>query len=181
MSNAKQAMVRWPLLAEKKTEMRVQWHTTFEREGGREIKKHHMSELSPGRYQRSGSWNWSDLQNAMIYPSGASATLRPMTSRSPMNKNIVGPQEMTNLMNSHNLQCQLFALSSVPASGSRHQLFWRKQYFSGETDVNMGWWWTNGGSLGPKISHVVPNYAQAVIRDRRYNISKLCLFFVCFT
>ena len=49
--------------------------------------------------------------------------MRPMTSRSPMNKNIVGPQEMTNLMNSHNLQCQLFALSSVPASGSRHQLF----------------------------------------------------------
>jgi len=130
--------------------------------------------------------------------------MRPMTSRSPMNKNIVGPQEMTNLMNSHNLQCQLFALSSVPASGSRHQLFWWKQYFSGETDVNMGWWWTNGGSLGPKISHVVPNYAQALweftvnwkdneedrnrrnhpfmcisIRGLFYKLNKSCIHFPC--
>jgi len=110
----------------------------------------------------------------------------------------------SSLMNSHNLQCQLFALSSVPASGSRHQLFWRKQYFSGETDVNMGWWWTNGGSLGPKISHVVPNYAQALweftvnwkdneedrnrrnhpfmcisIRGLFYKLNKSCIHFPC--
>jgi hypothetical protein len=76
-----------------------------------------------------------------------------------MNKNMVGPQEMANLMNSHNLQCQLFALSTVLLVVLDTSSFVRTQYFSGETDVNKGPRWTNGGSSGPKICHVVPNYA----------------------
>lgn len=124
------------------------------------MRMHHMSEWPPGimDYMRPDPQNWRvggqlklDLQNSMIYPSGISHKITFSLQEAAafmklMNEH--GPQEMANLMNGHLLYV-IFALYSVPASGSRRQLLYTNSTFL-RNSCNMRRWWTNGDSVRTK-------------------------------